>query len=134
MLIFPFIEIQTRNLGKILKPFAMVTLINGTTRRELAMLVDSGADITLFPKIRGTRLGFPPPKKQEVHYLGGIAGEASVVYRTIEMKIGDVQFPCRVAWAQTDNVPSVLGRVDVFDRFDIEFKQKDRKVLFTRRH
>ena len=130
---FSFREFLTENLGAVLKPFALVTLINGETLHEAEMLVDSGADVTLIRKSRGEDLELPVPHEHEVKYLGGIAGGVPVVYRTLELKIGDVKFPCRVAWAQTENVPSVLGRLDVFDKFDIEFKQSDRKILFKTR-
>lgn len=130
MIEFQFEELLTENLGKILKPFALVTLINGDKYRESKMLIDSGADITLIPKSAGERLELTPSKQDEIKYLGGIAGGVPVVYRTIDLKIEDIKFSCRIAWAQIEDVPTVLGRVDVFDKFDIEFKQQDRKVLF----
>jgi hypothetical protein len=33
-------------------------------------------------------------------------------------------------WALSDDVPNILGRQDVFDRFNIEFRQYDKKVIF----
>ncbi len=131
---FPFIEFETENIGKIFKPFSFVRLEYKNQFLSLyPMLVDSGADITLIPRKTGVRLGFVEPKEGEVKELGGIAGSAPVVYRTMDMRVEDVKFPCRVAWAQTDDVPPVLGRVDVFDKFDIELKQSERKVLFKPR-
>lgn len=71
-----------------------------------------------------------PPTKNEIKYLGGIAGGVPVVYRKVKLQIEEIKFSCRIAWAQTNEVPSVLGRIDVFNKFDIEFKQKEKKVLF----
>ena len=130
---FPFIEFKTENLGKILKPFTIVSLIHSHIEAEEIMLVDSGADVTLIPKALGRKLKLPPPKKSELKLLSGIAGGVPVVYREVEIKIGTVAFCARIAWAQTEDAPSVLGRCDVFDVFDIEFKQKDKKVLFKKR-
>lgn len=51
MIEFSFEEFITENLGKILKPFAIVTLINKRNQLRDIMLVDPGADITLILKI-----------------------------------------------------------------------------------
>lgn len=32
--------------------------------------------------------------------------------------------------ALIEDVPYILGREDVFDKFDIEFKQKNKKIIF----
>lgn len=130
---FSFEPLLTKNLGVVLKPFALATLFHDGKSQEVKMLIDSGADITLIRKSRGEDLGLALPSQDEIQFLGGIAGSAPVVYRKIEMKIEDVTFLARVAWAQAEHVPSVLGRLDVFDKFDIEFKQSDRKILFKLR-
>ena len=36
----------------------------------------------------------------------------------------------RVAWSLTEDVPLVLGRLDVFNEFDIFFKEREEKVIF----
>ena len=35
------------------------------------------------------------------------------------------------AWAQTDDVPILLGRSDVFDRLAVTFSGRERRVAFT---
>lgn len=127
---FPFIDLQSENLGKIRKPFAIASLMNGEKHVQDIFLVDSGADVTLIPKSFGIKLGLKPPLKKDIKFLGGIAGGVPVAHCSMDMTIGKIRFLCRVAWAQVEDVPPVLGRVDVFDKFDIEFKQRDRKILF----
>jgi hypothetical protein len=128
---FPFIEFESENLGKILKPFAFVELENDETSiGEYPMLIDSGVDVTLIPRVTEERLALKPPNENEVKSLGGIAGGVPVAYRTIDLKIENIKFPVRIAWSQIEDVPPVLGRVDVFDKFDIEFKQSERKIIF----
>jgi hypothetical protein len=46
------------------------------------------------------------------------------------MIIAGHTFDAPILWAQDDNVPTVLGREIVFDLFDIEFCQADRRMLF----
>lgn len=133
MITFSFEEFYTENLGKILKPLAVVTLKHREHSLKDIMLIDSGADVTLIPRDRGLFLKLKPPKHSEIKYLGGIAGGVAVVYRTLDVVIEKVKFPCRAAWAMTEDVPSVLGRLDVFDKFNIEFRQRDRKVMFKER-
>ncbi|PIU64420.1 MAG: hypothetical protein COS84_08460 [Armatimonadetes bacterium CG07_land_8_20_14_0_80_40_9] len=86
MIEFSFEEFLTENLGIVLKPFALVILINGEKLQEVKMLIDSGADVTLIPKSRGKDLGLKLSKQPEIKYLGGIAGGVPVVYRTINFK------------------------------------------------
>jgi hypothetical protein len=52
MIEFLFEEFLTENLGIVLKPFALVTLINGKRLQEVKMLIDSGADVTLLKKFK----------------------------------------------------------------------------------
>lgn len=54
---FAFKEFLTENLGRVLKPFAEVTLQNGSHLEKVNMLIDSGADVTLIRKSRGDDLG-----------------------------------------------------------------------------
>jgi hypothetical protein len=42
-----------------------------------------------------------------------------------------VEFDCTVAWAQIERVPFLLGRQDVFEHFDITFRQKNKKTVFV---
>lgn len=46
------------------------------------------------------------------------------------MRIGPYQIECRVAWAIGSQVKSILGRLDVFDHFNIDFRQSERRTIF----
>ncbi len=46
------------------------------------------------------------------------------------MRIGNREFEARVAWALEENVPPLLGRTDVFEEFDIRFRQRSRITEF----
>ena len=46
------------------------------------------------------------------------------------MKLGEYIFKVKIAWSQLEEVPLLLGRLGVFDRFDVTLKQNDKKVLF----
>jgi len=53
-----------------------------------------------------------------------------VIYCVVELTIAGLTFPARIAWAQLEEVPLLLGRTDVFDRFEITFRQPERVVIF----
>lgn len=88
-----------------------------------------GADHTLIPYRVGRFLGLSGVDG-EVHEIHGISGAVGVIYCDVELEIASLQFPARVAWAQLEEVPLLLGRTDVFDRFEITFKQSERIVVF----
>jgi len=97
---------------------------------ELRPYIDSGADITLIPLTFGRLLGLEL-KKEEIKHLRGVGGAGvPVVITEVDTRIGDAEFPVRVAWVLEDDLPPLLGRVDIFDRFTITFDQRKEIVIF----
>ncbi|ODS42718.1 MAG: hypothetical protein MSIBF_05310 [Candidatus Altiarchaeales archaeon IMC4] len=104
-------------LGTIHRPIAKVQFRkNDDEWVSEFMYVDSGADFVLIPYKFGKFLGFEH-KKENVHTIQGVNGEVSIVFRVAKMRIGTYVFPVKVAWSQIEDVPVLLGRLDVFDRF-----------------
>jgi hypothetical protein len=62
-------------------------------------------------------------------YLG-IGGVIAARFALVPMKIEKYQFSCTIGWAQIERVPFLLGRENVFEYFDITFRQKERKIVF----
>ncbi len=48
------------------------------------------------------------------------------------MELDDLVFPVKIAWSLVEDVPAILGRLNVFDEFDIEFQHKPKKTLFKK--
>ncbi len=48
------------------------------------------------------------------------------------MKISEKEFDVRTAWSLIEDVPLVLYRLGIFDKFDIVFKEREKKVFFYR--
>ncbi len=95
------------------------------------MYVDSGADITTIPWQAGMALGLRPVRKDARFGMRGITG-IPVPYRLKRINIGfnGVEIEARVAWAESDEVPFLLGRLDVFKRFDITFRESRGIIMF----
>ena len=128
---FPFIEEKANIVPNVLRPVARVKIINNDNEITQEMYVDSGADITLIPYSVGTALGFKLEPEEEIKRIGGVGGgKISVVIRKVKMVIGSKQFDARVAWCMSEDVPLILGRLDVFDEFLITFDQKEKKTVF----
>jgi len=117
-------------IGFVWLPVARVTLRHGKTALELDMTVDSGADLTMIPLQVGTSLGF---RKGSAHAstLSGISGGTPYVLKKVILEIGPLRLRARLAWAQTDDVPILLGRCDVFDRLTVSFDGKGRQITFS---
>ncbi len=56
-----------------------------------------------------------------------------MIVSRIPLRLGDQEFEARVAWALIEEVPLLLGRLDIFERFSIIFEEADRKILFKPR-
>jgi len=61
-------------------------------------------------------------------------GESVVPYlvKNVRMAIGSEEINARVGWALIEEVPFILGRLDIFDQFHVAFDNNARKVVFRR--
>lgn len=62
--------------------------------------------------------------------MRGIAGSIPYLSRKVKLQLGNDIFEIEIAWALIDEVPPLLGRQDVFDRYEVTFKQKNKKIFF----
>lgn len=46
------------------------------------------------------------------------------------MKIGDIVLNVKAAFADSDEVPRLLGRTDVFTRFTVTFCERNLEIIF----
>ena len=89
-------------------------------------------EFTLIPKSLGDLLGFDI-STEEIHEVRGIGETAiPVILKNIELKLGEYVFNSRVAWALIEEVPPLLGRLDIFDAFEVSFQQNEKRVVFRR--
>jgi len=131
MVKFEYKKELDRNGEAVYRPIADVWFKSSTNNWvELHPYIDSGADITLVPysfgKLLGFRKIFAPREK-----IGGIGGKMDVICVKSEIKIGDKIIKATIGWAQSENVPALLGRSEIFDEFEVSFKQREKQILFS---
>ena len=114
----------------ILRPVADVYIEDKTGQWiQFHPYIDSGADVTMVPLSLGRLLGLRADE-EKVEEIGGIRGSVPVIYVRKRMKICSEMMLGKIAWALIEEVPPLLGRTDVFDRFEVIFKQRQKLVEF----
>ncbi len=97
---------------------------------EFHPFIDSGADITLLPYSFGIMLDLSK-ELGDIKELKGVRGIGlPVIITRVKMRIGEVELEPRVAWALIEEAPPLLGRLDIFDKFNITFREKEGKIIF----
>ncbi len=131
VIVFDYRHMRSPLVGEIKRPVADVLIKSERGEWiEFHPFIDSGADITLLPYSFGLMLGF---KKEigELHELKGVRGiGVPVIVKRVKMKIGNIELEPRVAWVLIEEAPPLLGRLDIFDKFNITFREKEEKVVF----
>jgi len=129
MIIFRYKPEKGTHQEEIKRPVADVWLQKGKGWLEFHPYIDSGADVTLIPLSLGELIGFRI-EGEKIEEIGGIRGAVPVVYKKWKIKIGGKVLSILIAWALIEEVPPLLGRADVFDFFDITFRQNEGKIVF----
>ncbi len=130
---FPFDKKLSKRFGEVLEPTIPVTVVGPKQDIEVLMLIDSGADISLLPASIAELIGLQLDMKNQREVYGLGEGGVPYVLSPVTLRIRDVETSVRVAWALAEDVPFVLGRLDVFRRFAIEFREFENRVVLTER-
>ena len=132
MIVFKYKNEFGRNQEVIKRPVCDVYLrSNRDEWIEFHPYIDSGADMTLIPLSLGKLIGLSTDKKSP-EKIGGISGSIPVIYHEVMIKIARYRFPILISWAQIEKVPPLLGRKDIFDFFNVSFRQKKGIVIFEK--
>ena len=128
---FRYREEESEITGTILRPVAALQFKSRSGEWiEIRMYIDSGADMTLIPLSFGRLLGLELRKEDIKHLRGVGGGEVPVIIAKVDIRMDDVEFPIDIAWALEEDVPPLLGRTDLFDRFRIVFDQGEGVIIF----
>ncbi len=109
----------TRHFGEQWVPYAELELKGADGRwRAFSVQVDTGAVVSVLPRSAASLLGFEHGHGEAIELAGVSAPSRRYFIHQIPARIGDSsEFPLRIAVADIETVPSLLGRLDVLDRF-----------------
>lgn len=111
------------------RPMLQVTLFNGTKRKQVICLVDSGSDECLFHASVGRNLGIDIESGQFKEF-DGIAGSIEAYVHLIEIQLQD--FPERVkieaGFTESEGVDAILGQAGFFENYRICFDRSRSRV------
>jgi hypothetical protein len=126
---FTFEKSYIPQLGQIFKPILRVKITGPSRSVETLMLLDSGADISFIPYSIGEAIGLEVDiaNRSEVRGIG--EGSVPYILANVILSIGDIEIPARIGWALIEEVPLLLGRLDVFQQFSIEFREFENKII-----
>lgn len=111
------------------RPRIDIKIAYGLINKKFNALLDSGADYCLLPKTVGTELGLKLPEKSSGTSLG-VGGQVPVKHIKLDLKLGSYKLKIIFAWFYTqDNIPVIIGRKGIFDQFNIDFCQKENKIV-----
>ncbi|RMF74061.1 MAG: hypothetical protein D6744_14975 [Planctomycetota bacterium] len=123
MAVFSWRRRTTRHFGEQWVPFAELRLESAEGRwRAFSVQVDTGAVISLLARSAADLLGVQLQSGEPIE-LAGVGGASRRYFvHQLSARVGDVPaFPLRIAFAEREEVPNLLGRLDVLDRFQLDF-------------
>ena len=122
---------EKSSLGKVLRPVAEVLLEKDGFDVSVPMYIDSGADVSMMPLRFGRALGFEQEEKDVIQEIRGVAGTAiAYIFKEVTLGLDGKRLKIRVAWALVEEVPLLMGRMDIFDRFRITFDERNGWIDF----
>jgi hypothetical protein len=130
---FPYCDRNPASGGLDLMPDLPIVLRNRSGSLSGVGLVDSGASISVLPYSLGVQLGFDWNTQQAHIVLGGTLAHIDARGVVVQAAVGQL-LPVRLAlaWANSDQVPFLLGQFNFFQAFDICFFRTRR--VFEIRH
>ena len=129
---FPYQKEKSALFGQILRPIIQFEIKTKIGWIPVMGYLDSGADITLLPLSFAKSLGIRI-EEEEIKEIRGIGDSAiSVIIQEIDIKIGDVALKANVGIALIEEVPYLLGRKDIFNKFRITFEEYKERIILER--
>lgn len=115
-------------LGKIYRPYIQIFISSNKINEWIPteMIVDTGADYTLFPKRYTQLLGINLNKDCKAEETQGVGGKEKIYLckKSVFIKIGAFKKQIPVGFLNRDNIPSLLGRLQSLEILTLIMKNK----------
>ena len=114
-------------------PLAKIELLYEKKKQIFWPIIDSGANVSIFPKDVADALGIEFEGEPEP--VEGVMGTFLGYSHYINIRLGDYNEPIsiRALFLMGEPYP-LLGREGLFEKFDVLFQERLKKVVFTRKH
>ena len=118
-----------------LYPIIPITLRGKEKQLDVMALLDSGADYTAIPKGIAEYIGMDLSKKAET--IVGVGGKIQAIPSRVMINIQhghesySISAEVRVLDVD-DKFPMLIGRKDFFEKFEITFKEKDKRIILKK--
>lgn len=125
---FPFTKVGKEYLGAIFRPYVSVLILaeKKTIWFPAQMVVDSGADYTLFPKRFAKFLDIDLLGDCFAQTSSGIGGSETVYLykRGVKIKIRNWEKMIPVGFLERDDIPPLLGRLECLEKIGVIFQNR----------
>ena len=126
---FPFRDKHTQ-IGTVLDPIIAIPVLTKYGYQPFEFLVDTGADCTIVPLSLTKVLHVDMTGAKRISFCG-IEGSPIITYIgkiTLKLTKKPIDIPC--AFSSNEQTPFILGRKDIFSKFNILFDNKRKVVKF----
>jgi hypothetical protein len=123
----PFTYIGNTKLGKVYRPYLQVFAFSKIRDKwqPVEVVVDTGADYTLFPKKYAIILGIDLERDCQKESTLGVGGSETVyLYKELPFRIGNWQRNIPIGFLARDDIPALLGRLACIEVFKLRFQDK----------
>ena len=122
---YNYTDQESQIFGRVKRPLIELDAYSHARERWIPLfevLVDTGADMSVLPRIIGELLVEDITLGRRVEIRGVAPNSRLVCYiHDLKFRIAEREFNLPVALAESDDVPSLLGRIRGIDIFDVEF-------------
>lgn len=125
-LVFPFQYITTNTFGKIYRPYVRIHVFKKDLGIYLGriLVVDTGADFTIFPRKDAFLFGIDLEKETVLEETFGIGGKEKIyLYKKLKIKLGDKVLQIPVGFLNRNDIPALFGRQHFLELLKVSFEK-----------
>lgn len=131
--VFPFEYISANRFGKVFRPYARILVFkkDAGIYIERVLVVDTGADFTIFPRKDAFLLGIDLARETAKETTFGVGGKENIfLYKNLKVKLGTVELSIPAGFLDRNDVSALLGRQQFLELFKVSFA--DHKTIFEK--
>jgi len=121
-LAFPFQYVTTNRFGKVFRPYAKIQVFKKDLGVfvERVLIVDTGADFTIFPRKDAFLFGIDLDKETIKEETFGVGGREKIfLYKNLKIKLGAVELSIPAGFLNRNDIPALLGRQQFLELFKV---------------